>query len=156
VKRRLVTLAAAASLALCVATVALWVRSCFVCDYVASARYASFSAAGRLSLIYTRDDYFTMRGWHSQAPTLGVNRAGPLDPCWERAGFVHARSPSVGYAGIPHWFLVVLFGIVPALRFFTAIRSRRRHRAGHCSRCDYDLRATPDRCPECGAAPTQS
>jgi len=46
--------------------------------------------------------------------------------------------------------LALLFAILPALHLRAAIRSRRRQRAGHCPRCAYDLRATPERCPECG------
>jgi hypothetical protein len=48
-----------------------------------------------------------------------------------------------------HWlWLAALVAAVPALAL---VRYRRRADCGQCGMCGYDLRATPGRCPECGA-----
>jgi len=50
--------------------------------------------------------------------------------------------------GIPLWLTTLVM-----LWLSWALWKRRRSRTvGLCSNCQYDLRATPDRCPECGAA----
>jgi hypothetical protein len=57
---------------------------------------------------------------------------------------------------LPHWFIAVVTGLPAVMYLRRAIRSRRRERrrqAGLCIVCGYDLRGTPDRCPECGEAP---
>jgi hypothetical protein len=46
--------------------------------------------------------------------------------------------------------LVSLFLSVPAVIVEWLWRVARRNRPGVCPKCGYDLRATPDRCPECG------
>jgi hypothetical protein len=55
---------------------------------------------------------------------------------------------------IPWWFLLLLFAASPVEQvgrwLWSNRRSERRRRAGSCLHCGYDLRATPDRCPECG------
>jgi len=52
----------------------------------------------------------------------------------------------------PHWLNSSATVAWPALALVGAVRRWRRFPQGHCQSCGYDLRATPDRCPECGAA----
>jgi hypothetical protein len=53
---------------------------------------------------------------------------------------------------VPYWFLVIAFATPPICWLVRAIRRSRRPALGFCANCGYDLRATPHRCPECGAA----
>lgn len=58
-------------------------------------------------------------------------------------------------AAVPYWSLTALAAVLPGNRLIRQMRDyrqRRRARHGLCRRCGYDLRATPNRCPECGAA----
>jgi hypothetical protein len=50
---------------------------------------------------------------------------------------------------IPYWPVILLASIMPTMEL---LRRRRRLRelSGKCQRCGYDLRASTDRCPECG------
>lgn len=83
-------------------------------------------------------------------------------PLWNTLGFDYYDSGSMvpraqnlfdRRLSIPHWFFVLVLCVVPGLRWGCGLRARRRNRrlaAGLCPACGYDLRASPERCPECG------
>lgn len=51
---------------------------------------------------------------------------------------------------IPYWFIIGIIGVSPAMWFTRRQKAKGRVHAGACIECGYDLRCSPDRCPECG------
>ena len=75
------------------------------------------------------------------------------------AFFIFGRQPFYGYprnyfnVHLYYWFVMPATALLPAVFVYKRLRKPRVVRAGLCPTCGYDLRATPSRCPECGAVP---
>jgi hypothetical protein len=50
------------------------------------------------------------------------------------------------------WLPALMTSVLPAVWLYRYAKARRARREGLCSTCGYDLRASPERCPECGTA----
>jgi hypothetical protein len=169
--RILLNAATVLSLVMCVATMAAWVRSYRAHDYVwwswANPRlllgigtYRGGLFAGVSTLIGTVD-YLPPPGveWDHTAPLGYTEAGGSQGTFFNRFGFALDYFP--GGATVwrrlasPYWFMMLLTAILPGARLAKWRRRARRlrMRRGLCRNCGYDCRATPDRCPECGAVP---
>jgi hypothetical protein len=73
---------------------------------------------------------------------------------WGGFGFGHYPSAvlSTHAVFVPHWFLMLLASVLPTRWLMRYEQHRRRIRRGLCLKCGYDLRASSERCPECGTA----
>ena len=75
------------------------------------------------------------------------------------AGGVARGAPEARMLAVPFWFITLLLatGAAPGVTWAArGWRRRSRRLAGRCPSCGYDIRATPDRCPECGNAASVS
>ena len=168
-KRFLVNAFAALSLLLLVATVGLWVRSYWVSDWL---RWWSSDGDIHVSLWANRGSFDIT--WAKNITDRfdymdGVPNEGEF-PYWAKERHLKWRALGFAYYAVPYlpghgfigeppmpfiesvmplWSFVVIFGLLPPLRYYFWLK-RRRPTPGHCVKCGYDLRASKDRCPECG------
>jgi hypothetical protein len=147
------------SLLLLLGTTLLWIRS-FWCDDYASVpmslrgdtvQVTAESVRGTLEFRITRMPGMLLAGTASLVTDVpGGNPAYPA-ALWsfsaERAGDGLA-GPGTGRIGIyfPLWMVMIVSCAVPVLMLLR----RPKRPPNTCAHCGYDLRATPDRCPECG------
>ena len=98
-----------------------------------------------------------------QGGIFAFSSVKPLSEYWEISWkYDHwGPSPSGFYivVNMPHVLPLAVLGTFIILFFIWRAAARRLAAGfgnGHCERCGYDLRATPTRCPECGATNLQA
>ena len=163
-RRWLFSFAAAVSLVLCLAAVTLWVA--------AQWRVISLRDDPRLRWEYF-DKRYDVTFERAKVVVWWYELVGPDEArttssqylSTQSRGFAFVRAPDGagpsgypwlrhGLLAFPYWFAVLVFAALPAWWLSAWHRRRRRaarRAAGQCVACGYDLRASPDRCPECGA-----
>jgi hypothetical protein len=168
--RRVFTLLSALSMVLCVAVAILWVRG-----RSRTYRTGWVNAGGTLNWwiecsggeAMTCCDLYPSRQFHpGQAGWIFENEDGTrnyqiflivVKPTIQVGRFAAGRDKTTGHDRMlviaPSWVLVLGTSFLPAA-YILRYRHNRNKQAGCCTTCGYDLRASPDRCPECGTVRT--
>ena len=154
-KRCLFNILAGLSLLMCVGTGVLWTMSFWVSDARlvgdGANRWAIQSYDGAIHVINVPDVPSPQNLNNSSNSHICVCTFPPRPPTFLGIGF--SITPGNRFLAIPYWLIQSLTLVVPAVwfrryRLHRITQFRRSH--GLCTICGYDLRGTPDRCPECG------
>jgi hypothetical protein len=161
---------AALSLVISIATAAVWVWSYFGAAWIVGAtphHHWNFNfVSGAIGVECYKSVPPSTMDW-SDLHWFGSFNGGVSLPdlvTWQRNGVGVRRIGSFGLMiqggngarsrtlVLPLALLCAVTALMPArfLLLWARQRRRRRRQAGICAVCGYDLRATPDRCPECG------
>ena len=170
-KRRLARAILVCHVALLAVVAAFWVRSYFRVDWLTHAQPGRQSSVtsrqGQLVLDTMGDAHVPrwpgLRGWtYAVEPidddeVLFAYHPGVADRSRTFLGFAYTDVGSIGMPTrriamlvIPYWAIALALSIVPAAALARARRRRWNQRNRRCLGCGYDLRASTDRCPECG------
>jgi hypothetical protein len=166
---------------LCVAIIALWIRSYSMLDAFEGCHkngwfYRLLSDSGEIRLQLApncpwNDDWLTWLSVKngtggifavsssSALSSPGVRwRQASMDGPW-RCIDIGGPSQFSTDIGCPHWLLFLASATFPIVLAYRIGRKYfligHRLASGRCPHCGYDLRATPARCPECGATPPE-
>jgi hypothetical protein len=177
--RILLKAATVLSLVLYIAVMVLWFRSYSTADTFAHASKGSPARAislksehGGISLMLSIYNFRASKGewaWQTaepndypRLPQALADAASGDDRIWGKGKFqCYRMTLKLGAARVglhalvmPHWAWIIACLLLPCVRAVALLRSRSRAGSGRCLACGYDLRATPERCPECGTIPT--
>jgi hypothetical protein len=181
--RHLFTTLAVLSMVLCGMTTAWWARSGYVSDLwtwgSGSEEYWLRSDWGRVTIMRVsnasaRQAYETGSGGFSgtnPGPIAGQRKFFGITYTWGRSLLGRTIGPTLRTTGRgSYWALTfyhplliaplgspaILHGTLYFLRRHRDQRIKRRLAAMVCVKCGYDMRATPDCCPECGTMPEKN
>jgi hypothetical protein len=177
--RILVNAITVASLVLCIVLIGMWARSYTRLDtynswddatgrYVVVASLRGGLQVGAIDRMPLSDNYTLYVGWKDYRLDSHEGTGDAYGDDWQlfretgtepsqRFGFkwLTGKFGTRNFRSlrVPFWFLALASAVLPCIVLVRRVRCVRSRRTGCCPACNYDLRATPTRCPECGTIP---